>query len=416
MKTYIILDECTVIKNVTAQRTQRMLYAFNDVTKHGKSILKSVPKSVARAVLTGTPVTNGPMDLWAIFEFCSPNFFGRNWYAFQHHYGMYTSMGVEDAHGNFREIKVPLNEEHWHAIKGCLEFSQAAALFGCSQDTFNTVHSQDKYEGPYKHAEELKTKLSTVSRFALLRECVDMPAQNYVTHTLQMSTEQQSCYDSMVDEYIAQYKDHTATALSKMTAIIRLQQISSGFICDKNYNGDDTIASLFGLVDDTDITPDEIEWIGRSNPKLDMLYRDIDETAKPCIVITHFSAEAARIYSDLKNKYSVCLMTGWKRIGTIDDFKEGKYDVMVANSSVVSHGFNLQNSTTIIFYSNTFSLETRLQTEGRIFRLGQTQPCMYIDYAYEDSIDEKIVASLRMKRNLLDYIRDADMKEIVSNG
>jgi hypothetical protein len=373
-------------------------------------------KSVARAVLTGTPVTNGPMDLWAIMEFCCPNFFGRNWYSFQNHYGMFTGMGIETKSGDFREIKVPLNEEHWHAIKSCNEASEAQALFGCSLDTFNVVHSQDKYEGPYKHAEELKAKLDEVARFALLRDCVDMPAVNQTTHLLHMSPEQRACYDSMVDEYIAEYEHHTATALNKMTALIRLQQISSGFICDKAYTApeeDDAVESLYGLVDTTDIMPDEIQWIGNSNPKLDMLYRDIDEVAKPCIIITRFTAEASRIYNELQSKYSTCLMTGWKRVGTIEEFKSGKYDVMVANSSVVSRGFNLQNSNTMLFYSNTFSLETRLQTEGRIFRIGQTKPCLYIDYTYDDSVDEKIVSSLKMKRNLLDFIRDAEMKELV---
>lgn len=107
-------------------------------------------------------------------------------------------------------------------------------------------------------------------------------------------------------------------------------------------------------------------------------------------------------------------MTGWKRIGTIQEFQEGKYDVMVANSAVVARGFNLQNSHTIIFYSNTFSLEQRLQAEGRIFRIGQHNNCQYIDYTYNDSVDEKIVSALRMKRNLLDYIRGVDVKELIN--
>jgi SNF2 family DNA or RNA helicase len=106
-------------------------------------------------------------------------------------------------------------------------------------------------------------------------------------------------------------------------------------------------------------------------------------------------------------------MTGWKRVGTIEEFKDGKYDVMVANSAVIGRGFNLQNSHVIQFYSNTFSLETRLQAEGRIFRLGQQYPCEYIDYCYPGTVDEKITAALKMKRNLLDYIRGADMKDVI---
>ena len=59
-KTMIILDEATRIKNPKAIRTQRLLYEFNKVVRRGKTILSSEPKTVARVILTGTPVTNGP--------------------------------------------------------------------------------------------------------------------------------------------------------------------------------------------------------------------------------------------------------------------------------------------------------------------------------------------------------------------
>ena len=77
-KTMIILDEATRIKNPKAIRTQRLLYEFNDVVKRGRTIISSTPKTVARAILTGTPVTNGPFDVWAMFEFLRPGYFGIN--------------------------------------------------------------------------------------------------------------------------------------------------------------------------------------------------------------------------------------------------------------------------------------------------------------------------------------------------
>jgi SNF2 family DNA or RNA helicase len=416
-KTFIILDEATVIKNVSAKRTQRVLYEFNTVVHKGKQILSSKVKSVGRAVLTGTPVTNGPFDLWAIMEFLRPNYFGRNWYSFQAHFGMFTKLDV-----NGRAISIPLNEDTWTAIKGINSYGEAYAIFGCSEDTFNTIHAQAAYEGPYKHADELKQLIAPVSMFKQLKECTELPAQLYNQRLIRMSPEQQACYDSMCAELLAEYRGHTATALNKMTAIVRLQQISSGFIFDKDFDikvdgysdEGDIVARLYSLVEERDITPDDrIQWIGASNPKLDALYRDIDESVKPVIVVTRFSAEAARIFGDLSARMSCCLMTGWKRVGTIEEFKDGKYQVMVANGNVLKFGFNLQNSHSIMFYSNTFSLETRLQTEGRIFRLGQTETCLYTDYLNVDSVDEKIVSALKLKRNLLDYIRTAEIEEVV---
>ena len=402
-KTMIVLDEATSIKNIKAQRTQRILYSFNDVLMRRKTVIKSTVKTVARAVLTGTPVTNGPMDLWAIMEFLRPNYFKMNYWSFQQYFGMYTQKTVKD-----KPVHIPLTADTWQEIKNIQVYDIASYTFGISLDTFNTVHAQDRYEGPYKHADELKKLIEPVSMFVRLVDCVDMPERRYIVRELTMSEAQWKCYRDMADEYMTIYGDKVMTALNKMTLVLRLQQISSGFLCDKAFNE-------YQLQEGTaDVTPsDNVQWIGKTCPKLDALYSDVAEASKPVIIITRFSAEAARIFDDLSKEYSCCLITGWKRVGTIDEFKAGKYDVMVANSTVISKGFNLQRSHVMLFYSNSYSLETRLQAEGRTFRIDQYDPCIYFDYAHKNSIDEKVLSSLKTKQNLLEYIRGASLRELV---
>jgi SNF2 family DNA or RNA helicase len=406
-KSMIVLDEATSIKSMKSKRTERMLYAFNTVVRKNKQLISSKPNTVARAVLTGTPVTNGPLDLWCIAEFIRPNFFGRNWYSFQNYYAMHTTIDVTsvDDKGNTKHnsIAVLLNEEKWEQIKEITSFGEANAVFGVTLDTFNTIHSQTAFQGPYKHAEELRKMLEPVASFRLLKDCVDMPPQNYTRRIVQMTDEIATCYYDMEEELLAEYETRISTAKSKLTAIIRLQQISSGFLS--------TIVDE--LDENGDLLPNDITWIGKSNAKLDKIYEDVAESKKPVIIVTHFTAEAARIYDDLKGKYRVSLITGWKRVGSIEDFKNGKYDVMVANIRAASRGFNLQNSYSMFFYSNTFSLEDRLQMEGRIWRIGQERPCQYIDYVHEDTVDMKIVGALRQKRSLLDYIRGVDTKSFL---
>ena len=85
---------------------------------------------------------------------------------------------------------------------------------------------------------------------------------------------------------------------------------------------------------------------------------------------------------------------------------------MVANTTKLARGFNLQCAHTTIYYSNTFSMELRQQSEFRTFRMGQKYPCTYIDYTSCD-IDNTIVESLKLKKGLLDYIRDKDIKEVM---
>jgi SNF2 family DNA or RNA helicase len=396
-KTFIVLDESSAIKSYSAKRTQRIVYGFNQNVRKGKSILASKPLTVARAILTGTPVTNGPYDLYTMMEYLRPNFFKRNWYSFMKHYGMHTSMFISDACGNARKIDVLLNEEQWSGIKEIMSYAEAYEEYGVSLDTFNTIHSQSSYQGPYKHADELKEMLKPVASFRLLKDCVDMPGQTYITRTLDMGDDIAVVYNEMCELLIAEFGGVVTSAKSKIAAIVRLQQISSGFVVEDMRN----------------VTEEEIEdpperivkWIGKSNAKLDALMRDIEESSKPVIIITHFTVEAERIYEALKDKYRTCLMTGWKKVGSIEDYQEGKYDVMVANIRVISRGFNLQNGCKMLFYSNTFSLEDRLQVEGRIWRIGQSRPCAYVDYIYTGTVDTKIVAALQQKRSLLDYIR-----------
>ena len=406
--TAIIIDEATVIKNPKSKRGERMLYAFNDVTKRGKTITSSVKKHPVRIVLTGTPVTNGPMDLWAIMEFVKPNYFGRNYYSFMNYYGMHTKLNVES-----RVIQVLLTEKTWHGIKGCNSFEEAQCLFGCSEDTYMTVMHQDKYVGPYKHADELKKLLEPSAVFAKLVDCVDMPACNYIVKSVPMSPAQIVAYDDMRHDLLAQYDEYITTAKNKLVSAIRLQQISSGFVMAHKEVLPDEDTPFWASPDENyDVAPDEIVWLGDSNPKLDQLMRDVDELDKPIIIFTRFSAEAAKIYDMLKDKYRVTLQTGWKTVGSIEGFKNGDFDIMVANTTKLARGFNLQCAHTTIYYSNTFSMELRQQSEFRTFRMGQKYPCTYIDYTSCD-IDNTIIESLKLKKGLLDYIRDKDIKEVM---
>lgn len=164
---------------------------------------------------------------------------------------------------------------------------------------------------------------------------------------------------------------------------------------------------------DMDVMPDEVVWLGDSNPKLDALMQDVAECDKPLLILTRYTAEAAKIY-DLCQKagYRTGLFTGWKIDGGVDAFKDGQLDILVANSAKISRGFNLQNSHTTLFYSNTFSMEIRQQAEFRTFRMGQQYPCLYIDYTASD-VDDTINTALKLKKGLLDYIRDKNIKEAV---
>ena len=406
-KTFIILDEATRIKNPKAIRTQRLLYEFKTVVRRGKTILKSEPKTVARAILTGTPVTNGPFDVWPMFEFLRPGYFGVNWYGFQNRYGMFHAIQV-----NGRVIRILINEDAWSQIRNCTSFEMANALYGVSLSTYDTIRAQDHYEGPFRNVDSLRDKMLEIAMFVRIEDCIDMPDRTYNRKLLDMSAEQSRVYHEMELYFITQYKDEKVEAKSKLTAYIRLQQIASGFVSSEQLPESEV----------EDPPPNKITWFD-DQPKIDQLLCDVEEitdvegiTNNQVIIVCHFSAEAERIYDALTAEgYKVCLQTGWKKVGSIDGFKRGDYKVMVANIRVISMGFNLQEHCNhMIFYSNTFSLEDRIQVEARIYRAGQAHPCIYLDYVMKDTIDMKVYAALKQKKQLADYIRDTSVEDMLT--
>ena len=408
-KTFIILDEATRIKNPKAIRTQRLLYEFNHVVRRGKTILSSTPRTVARAILTGTPVTNGPFDVWSMFEFLQPGYFGMNWYSFQNRYGMFHAIQV-----NGRTIRILINEEAWDRIHACDNFEMANALYGVTLSTYDVIKQQDHYEGPFRNVEQLRDKMLEIAMFVKIEDCIDMPERTYNRKLLDMSAEQARVYHELETYFITTYKDEKVEAKSKLTAYIRLQQIASGFVSSEQLPLDEL----------EDPPPNKITWFDET-PKIDQLLVDVEETVGSTdnptgqvIIVCHFSAEAERIYDALTAAgYKSCLMTGWKKVGSIEGFKTGKFPIMVANIRVISMGFNLQERCHhMIFYSNTFSLEDRIQVEARIYRSGQRNTCIYLDYVMKDTIDMKVYAALKQKKQLADYIRETSVQDMLTKS
>jgi SNF2 family DNA or RNA helicase len=61
---------------------------------------------------------------------------------------------------------------------------------------------------------------------------------------------------------------------------------------------------------------------------------------------------------------------------------------------------NLAVASTVIYFSNTFSLEHRLQSEDRAHRIGTKNPVTYVDLVAEDTVDRKIISALKSKKSI----------------
>ena len=92
-------------------------------------------------------------------------------------------------------------------------------------------------------------------------------------------------------------------------------------------------------------------------------------------------------------------------------FQNGdKCRFIVGTTQTGGYGITLTKANTIIYYSNGYDLEKRLQSEDRAHRIGQTKSVTYVDLIAENTVDEKIVKALRDKINIASEVLGEELK------
>ena len=391
--TFVVIDEATAIKNPDAKRTQNIIRGLSACKWRGKSLVACEPLSVKRCILTGTPITNSPFDIWAMAEFLKPNFFDRTFFAFKAHYGIQRQIDVHQGQ-LVRKVHVPLKREEIAEIAN-MDTLAACQKYGMRESDVEYIKA-NKPEHSYKHLDELKERINEFAFFVSKDECLDLEPKIYKQRLVEMTPEQVVAYSNLEKEFITEYQGKELTVLNKVALYTRLSQIAGGFF---PYAEEDEMTGEF--------TKNIIAF--KNNAKLNALMEDIQLIDYPAIVVTRFTAEALMIYEELKKKTDLqvgCYIGELKEPkDPIQAFKDGYLHVLVANERMISKGHNLQNAHNVLFYSNSYSLEERLQTEDRIHRSGQTEKCLYIDYVADGTVDMKVYASLRANKKLLDYMR-----------
>jgi SNF2 family DNA or RNA helicase len=406
--TMLVLDEATRIKNITAKRTKHIIYGFSNCQYRNRALVSAVPFTKYRMALTGTPITESPVDAWAIFEMLRPGYFKMTHAEFKQHFGMYYKNYIYVA-GRKLAIDKLIDKDIWQKIKQCKNYNEAYTVTGILPDLYDYIKKQQEYEGKYRNIQELKDLIKPISFFKTKEECLDLPGKTYTKRVLQMADEQKRVYNALVQEMIAVIDDKMLPVTNKTALLIRLRQVTSGFIpmqrIDFNENGE---------IDVFQSTP-----IPGPNPKLNALLEDLDECRDQSLIATCFTAEAKAIYDALNKKYD-----GEKRIGivtgshqypsnAIEAFKRKEVDILVANNKIIAFGWNLQQCFNILFYNNDFSLETRMQLEDRLYRFGQKNKVLIKDYVCENTVDLKVYDALIDKRKLLDFIRDVSVSDFL---
>lgn len=317
-----------------------------------KRVLDVAGFTDARWALNGTPITQSPLDLFSQCKFLSKDALPyKTWTAFKHAFAVETTMTM--GHRSFRKI------------------------IG------------------YQNLDQLTKLLEPCSLHIKKKDCLDLPDKTFTRVAVEMTPEQQKVYQSMKEDCLAMLQNgELVTSTLALTRITKLQQILTGFV-----------------------TTDDGTEVAISNNRIPALLQ-IAESAQPLVIFCAYRKNVAQIVDALKKTFpdkGVVAYTGdvtdKARNAGVADFQEGKADFFVATSAAAK-GLTLHRASTMVYYSNNYSLETRLQSQDRIHRIGQEHKCTYIDLVVPNTVDDAVLQRLEQKKELSSMVLD-DLIEII---
>jgi SNF2 family DNA or RNA helicase len=338
----VAVDESTTIKNPRAKRT--------------RAILRLGRLARFRRILTGTPVTQSPLDVYSQFAFLHEDALGfSSYFAFRNRYAVLRRRVVSG-------------------------------------------HSFDEVVG-YQRLEELQQRLKKHSYRVLKRDCLDLPDKLYQRRLVQLTPEQQRFYKIIRQASLIELDDgRSVSAELALTKILRLHQIACGFVTD-----DEGQQVIFP-----------------NNPRLAELLQVLEETTGKVIIWSQYVHNLNEIRTALTELHGPDCCAVYAGETTPDQRQEivGRFQdptsplrFFIGQIQTGGYGLTLTAASTVIYYSNSYSLEHRLQSEDRAHRIGQRNPVTYVDIVAEKTVDEKIVAALRDKRSIAQEVTGDGWRE-----
>ena len=337
----VVIDESTTIKNPKAIRT--------------KNALKLSTLAKYRRILTGSPVTRDPIDLFSQCEFLDPAILGHaSYYSFKNRYTVQVRTNV-------------------------------------GTHTFNKVVG-------YKNLGELSGLLDSYSYRVLKEDCLDLPEKIYTKRQVDLTDEQKKAYREMKEYALTLFEDGSVLSASTvMTQLLRLHQISCGHLITES--GETKIFK---------------------NNRITELMDILEEVDGKVIIWANYRQDIRTIYDTISKKYGKETVATYygdtpddERQGIVQKFqdKDSSLRYFVGNQQTAGYGLTLTAAKTVVYYSNNYDLEKRIQSEDRAHRIGQKSNVTYIDLIAEKTVDERIVKALRNKINIASKVLGEEFKE-----
>ena len=324
----LAVDESTTIKNPKAKRT-KALVALGKAASY-------------RRILTGSPVTKSPMDLYA-------------------------QCGFMD--------KALLGFESFYSFQGRYAITRTQRMGG---------HSFQQIVG-YRNLDELSAKLEKFSYRVTKDEALDLPDKIYTVRHVSLTDDQIKHYISLKNAAIALLDDgDLVSAPAVMTQLLRLQQVLCGHL----------------MTDDGDLVEFKTRRIDALLETIEEMSGGVIIWSRFRYDIRNIEAALKKAYGEDSTVNYYGDTSDSDRELAIKRFQDRDARFFVGNPQTAGKGLTLNAASNVIYYANDFNLESRVQSEDRCHRIGQKNTVTYVDFVSKGTVDEHIVKTLRAKIDL----------------
>lgn len=337
----IVVDESDSIKTITSKRTQAIIQ-LRDLAEY-------------RRILTGTPITNSPLDIYAQAEFLEQGLLGESFVLFTAQYAIrILDMSIRGAKPHYKIIG-------------------------------------------YQNINQLNERVKAWSSRLLKTQCLDLPPKIYDVRYVEHTPEQKKMYKELKETALTEWAGGMLTVTSALTCLMKLHQINCGHV------------KLNPLSEDEDAPCVEIP----SNRINELLYV-LKQTSGKVIIWATFQKDFELIGKALSEEYGAGSWVDYygltpenQRVVNIGKFRTTpEVRFFVSNPATGGRGITLVEADYAVYYSYNWRLAFRLQSEDRNHRKGQTKPCTYIDLCTHNTIDVRIRHSWKVKKDLASCVLD----------
>lgn len=347
------LEKFMLVSGKTLMCVDESTTIKNPSAARTKNLIKIGRQAHYRRILTGEPVTRSPMDLYSQCQFLDPALLGfSSYYSFRSRYAIMVDMKA-------------------------------------GQRSFKKVVG-------FQRLDELSNMLRDFSFRVKKDECLDLPEKIYQYRYVEMTKDQQKAYNDVSKMAFTTLEGKILSADNVLTQMLRLHQITCGHL-----------------------KTDSGETIMLDSGRLAALMDTVQEAPDKVIIWANYLADIAQITKALAEEYGNESIVSYYG-GTSDDnrqlaIKRFQDDptcrFFVGNPQTGGMGITLTAANTVIYYSNSYNLEHRLQSEDRAHRIGQKNNVVYVDLVCQGTVDEKIVKALRAKKQVATQVMGDEWRE-----